>query len=331
MKPKFLILFSLLILLILNILFSISIGPVRIPFDSVISTIFYYFMGDPYNRIYMLIIFYIRMPRVFLAVLIGAVLAISGLITQTIFRNPLGDPYLTGIASGAALGASIGFLISPFVVEPLAFAFAMLAVFITFIISRVDGEFSPEIMILAGIAVSFLFSALASYLIYLKEVNLRGVLFWLLGGLYGANWNDVFYLTIACLILFPLILYFVPEFDLMLMGDEQAKSMGVNTKRVKLITLLSSSIITSFAVSMVGIIGFIGLVSPHIGRKIIGESHRFLLPASILIGANLLLASDTIARSNPGGEIPVGIITSFVGAPLLIYLLIRRRFFDRGN
>lgn len=330
MRARISFIFLLFLLLVLNILISISIGPVQIPFNEVVATITNYLSGGSYVKVFALIIFYIRMPRVLLASVIGIILAISGLITQTIFKNPLGDPYLTGVASGAALGAAIGFLISPFIVEPLAFGFAILAVLITFAISKVDGEFSPEIMILAGVAVSFLFSAVASYLIYLKEVDLRGVLFWLLGGLYGANWQDVYYLSFAAAIIIPIVAYYSPELDLILMGDEQAKTMGVNTGKIKTISLLGTSIVTSYAISMVGIIGFIGLVSPHIARKIVGESHRYLIPASMLVGANLLLVSDTIARSNPGGEIPVGIITSFVGAPLLIYLLLRRRNLDKS-
>jgi iron complex transport system permease protein len=316
---------SLIFLTLFNILVSLSIGPVHIPLQEIVNNIILYAYHRDTNWTISTILFYIRLPRIVLAVIIGMILGVSGLITQTIFKNPLGDPYLTGVSSGAAVGAAIGFLVSPFLVPILAFIFAMVAVGISFLISRSDGEVNTEMLILAGVSVSFLFSAVASYIIYIKINNLRGVLFWLLGGLYGATWADDFWLFIALLILFPLIIYFRRELDIMLMGDEQAKSLGVNTGRVKTITLILSSLVTSIAVSIVGIIGFIGLVSPHIGRKLVGESHRFLVFVSPLIGANILLVADTIARSTPQGEIPVGIVTAFIGSPVLIYLLYRRR------
>jgi iron complex transport system permease protein len=315
----------LVLLTVFNILVSLSIGPVHIPIQAILKNIYLYAFNKGPDWTITTILFYIRLPRIVLAVIIGMILGVSGLVIQTIFKNPLGDPYLTGVSSGAAVGAAIGFLVSPFLVPVLAFVFAMTAVGISFLISRSDGEVNTEMLILAGVSVSFLFSAVASYIIYLKVANLRGVIFWLLGGLYGATWTDDFWLFLALMVIFPLMVYFRRELDIMLMGDEQAKSLGVNTARVKTVVLLVSSLITSLAVSVVGIIGFIGLVSPHIGRKIVGESHRFLVFVAPLIGANILLVSDTIARSTPQGEIPVGIITSFIGAPVLIYLLYRRR------
>lgn len=324
-NSKYYFIFLLFLITLVNILVSVSIGPVRITIKEIVTNAFLLLTHRNPNWTITTIVFDIRMPRVILAVTIGIILGVSGLVTQTIFKNPLGDPYLTGVSSGAALGAAIGFLVSPFLVPFLAFFFAMLAVGMSFLISRSDGEVNTEMLILAGISVSFLFSAVASYIIYIRVYNLRGVLFWLLGGLYGATWMDDFWMSIALLAIFPLIIYFRRELDIMLMGDEQAKSLGVNTGSVKTVTLIVSSLVTSVAVSVAGIIGFIGLVSPHIGRKIVGESHRLLVFAAPLIGANLLLVSDTIARSSPQGEIPVGIVTAFIGSPILIYLLYRRR------
>lgn len=316
---------SLVFLTLVDVLVSLSIGPVHISIQEILENMYLFLFHKNPDWTISTIIFYIRLPRIALAIIIGTILGISGLTTQTIFKNPLGDPYLTGVSSGAAVGAAIGFLVSPYLVPVLAFIFAMLAVGISFAISRSDGEVNTEMLILAGVSVSFLFSAVASYIIYLKIANLRGVLFWLLGGLYGATWTNDFWLFIAMIAIFPVMVYFRRELDIMLMGDEQAKSLGVNSGRVKTIILLVSSLVTSLAVSVVGIIGFVGLVSPHIGRKIVGESHRFLVFVAPLIGANILLVSDTIARSAPQGEIPVGIITAFIGAPVLIYLLFRRR------
>ncbi|MEM4055872.1 MAG: iron ABC transporter permease [Thermoplasmatales archaeon] len=321
--PAFII--FLIFLTILNIIFSTYIGPVHIPIFTIIENMFRFLTHSDPNHTITIIIFYVRLPRIILAVIVGMILGVSGLVTQTIFRNPLGDPYLTGVSSGAAVGAAIGFLVSPYLVPILAFIFAMLAVGISFSISRSGGEVKAEILILAGVSVSFLFSAVASYLIYVKIYDLRGVLFWLLGGLYGATWQDDYYLFIVLAVSMPIFLYMWREMDIMLMGDEQAKTIGVNTAKIKTIAILLSSLITGLAVSIVGIIGFIGLVSPHIGRKIVGESHRLLTVAAPLIGANLLLVSDTIARSTPEGEIPVGIVTAFIGSPVLIYLLFRRR------
>ncbi|MEM0127957.1 MAG: iron ABC transporter permease [Thermoplasmatales archaeon] len=326
MKSRYyLFIIFLVFLTLLNVTVSLYIGPVNISIPTIMENMLQFFIGHDPNLTVTTIIFYVRLPRIILAVIIGMILGISGLVTQTIFRNPLGDPYLTGVSSGAAVGAAIGFLVSPYLVPFLAFLFAMLAVGIAFMISRSGGEIRAEILILAGVSVSFLFSAVASYLIYVKIYNLRGVLFWLLGGLYGATWKDDYYLFIVLVVSMPIFLYITREMDIMLMGDEQAKTLGVDTGKIKTLAILLSSLITSLAVSIVGIIGFIGLVSPHIGRKIVGESHSLLIIVAPLIGANLLLVSDTIARSTPEGEIPVGIITAFIGSPVLIYLLFRRR------
>ncbi|MDR3171235.1 MAG: iron ABC transporter permease [Treponema sp.] len=282
-----------------------------------------------------LVLFEIRLPRVLLAMAVGASLGVSGAAFQGIFRNSLADPYVIGASSGAALGAALAMVtglsfsgplaelgISP--VSLCAFAGSLGAVFLAFIISRsVENPPSAVALLLAGTALGTFFSSLLSLILALKDRDLHRVYYWLLGSLNGASWPELPamlpVMIIGCLIVFlshrPL--------DLLLQGEEVAESLGADVRKTRLIIALGASLAVAAAVSAAGIIGFVGLIAPHAVRMVTGPSHRRLLPASALAGALLVVLADIAARAFGSMELPIGVITSLGGAPFFIYLLAR--------
>ncbi len=279
------------------------------------------------------IIWEVRLPRVLLAGLVGATLAYSGATYQGVFRNPLAEPYLLGVASGAGLGATI-VIISPlaFTLGPLslvpaaAFAGALVAVALTYLLARVGPVVPVTTLILAGVAVGSIASAAISYLMLTNSDRTLPVLSWLLGGFNTASWDRVWlllpYAAIGALALLP----FGRALNVLQLSEEQARQVGVNVEAVKLSLLVVASLATAAAVAVSGIIGFVGLVVPHVTRLIWGPDYRRLLPLSAVLGASFLILADLLARTAaPPHEIPVGIITAFVGAPFFLYLLRRQR------
>jgi iron complex transport system permease protein len=279
-----------------------------------------------------LILFEIRLPRLILAMAVGASLSVSGAAFQGIFRNSLADPYVIGASSGAALGAAIavsaglGFIgpVSP--VSICAFCGALAAVALAFGIARSAGNPPPATaLLLAGTALSALFSSLLSLILLLKDQAFQRVYFWLLGSLNGTTWAALPavlpVMAIGCLIVF---LHARP-LDLLLQGEEAAESLGVEVRKTRAAVAFGAALATAAAVSASGVIGFVGLIIPHTMRLLIGPSHKRLLPSSALAGALLVLAADCAARSAAGSlELPIGIITSLCGAPFFICLLMRR-------
>ncbi|WP_445474674.1 FecCD family ABC transporter permease [Methanococcoides methylutens] len=295
------------------------------------------------------IIMGIRLPRVLLAALVGAALATAGCTMQGLLKNPLADPYIIGMSSGAALGAAIGFtLLLP--IQLISFIVATITIFVVYNISKVGGKVPVDTLLLAGIAVGFFLSALTSFFLFFSE-SLHQIIYWMMGGFWNASWDKV---KITMIIVFTgIVLSYRHSWNLnvMLLGEEQAQSLGVNIESVKKQILVISALITAAAVSVSGIIGFVGLIIPHIMRNIIGPDHRCLLPTSTLMGAIFLVLSDTFARTFPtkiqtvlesndimlfklilerigslqGVDLPVGIVTALFGAPFFIYLLRKRR------
>jgi iron complex transport system permease protein len=277
---------------------------------------------------YKTIIMDIRLPRILLAALAGCALAVSGVVMQGIFRNPMADPFIIGLSSGAAVGASISILLglsisigiysTPF----LAFVGAGLTIFGVYFIARSRGKVRAETLLLTGIAIGSFLTAVTSFLMYVANEQFRFLFFWLLGGLYKASWNTVAIAFSLILLGVVIIQFFARDLNAMVLGEEPAMHLGIDTKSMKKILLIFSSLVTGTAVAFTGIIGFVGLITPHIMRILVGPNHRILLPASALTGAILLIWSDTIARTilSPT-EIPVGIITAFCGAPFFVYLL----------
>ena len=278
------------------------------------------------------ILWQIRLPRVILAALLGLLLSVSGVILQGTLRNPLADPYILGISAGGAIGAALAIALGAnFVilgmssVPVLAFATSLFAVFVVFKLSQVAGKASPETLILAGVAISSFCAAVLSLIIILTG-NLQSIYFWLLGSLSAAGWSNV--ITVIPYALFGLgvAYFFSKELNALLLGEELAQTLGVDVERTRAILVGTASLMTAAAVSVSGLIGFVGLIVPHFIRILIGPNHRFLVPISALSGMLLMVVADTIARTIMAPtEIPIGIIMALVGAPFFLYLLRRRR------
>ncbi len=270
----------------------------------------------------------IRLPRIFTAIIVGAALSVAGATYQGMFKNPLVSPDILGVTAGAGLGAvtAIYFGGSLFTIQVVAFLGGLLAVFLVYLISRTAPHHSPTLaLVLAGIAIASLLSAGISLLKILSDPysQLTTITFWLMGGLNMATLNDLALVApLICASLIPLILLRW-RMNLLSLDDEEAETLGINTKRTRLIFILSATLMTSAAVSITGIIGWVGLIIPHIARLWIGADFRRLLPTSLFIGATFLLLTDTIARSIFSIEVPLGIITSLVGAPFFLSLLIQ--------
>lgn len=270
----------------------------------------------------------IRLPRIAFAVLVGAALSAAGAVYQGLFKNPLVSPDILGVSSGAAVGASIAIILSLPVlyVSLMAFGFGLAAVFAVVFLSQLiaRGKLNVIIMVLSGVVISSLFGAFSSLLKFLadSENKLPEITFWLMGSLArtGGYQNVLYMLGVTALCSVPLFLLRF-RLNILAFGEEEAKAMGVNVKFYSFIIICASTLLTASSVAFCGIVGWIGLIVPHIARSIVGANFNALLPASMLIGALFLLIVDTIARCAMASEIPLGIITSLIGAPVFIYLL----------
>jgi iron complex transport system permease protein len=278
------------------------------------------------------ILWQIRLPRVILAALIGLLLSISGVMLQGILRNPLADPYILGISAGGAVGAAISIVLgAQFVIFGMssipatAFIFALIAVLIVYKLAQVGGKTAPETLILAGVALSAFCAAILALIIIISG-SLQSIYFWLLGSLSSASWGDVLTVIPYAMVGAGVAYFFSKELNALLLGEEMATTLGVDVEKTRLILIGAASLMTAAAVSVSGLIGFVGLVVPHWIRLIIGPNHRLLIPVSALSGMLLMVVADTIARTilSPM-EIPIGIIMALVGAPFFLYLLRRRR------
>jgi len=270
------------------------------------------------------IIWDIRMPRIILAVTVGIALATAGAVFQGVFRNPLVEPYILGVSSGAAFGAALGIIYPQFFlsIQVSAFIFGSIAVFGAYTLARVKGETPIVTLILAGVIIGSIFGAMVSILKYISDdTALREIVFWLMGGFYYATWDDVKIITPVVILCFIGVWYLSWKLNILSMGDEEARSLGVNPERYKLVVVSIATLVTAVSVSSVGIIAWVGLMMPHAARMILGPDHRFMIPAAACMGGIYLILCDTLARTLTTAEIPVGIITSILGAPYLIYLL----------
>jgi len=319
------------------ILLATTIGSVHIP----LSTCFKVLLSQlPFTHIipscpetFSTIILYIRLPRILLAGLVGAALAVAGATYQGLFRNPLADPYLLGVAQGAGLGATIAFLI-PFTIPwinlgavPLfAFAGGTAAVIVVYSLAHVGKTLPATTLILAGVALGAFLASITSYLMTISGEELHGIVFWLLGGFSLTNWTEVWTVLPCVLAGILLICLYARPLNVMQLDEEQAQQLGIDVEKVKLILLGAATLITSVAVCFTGLIGFVGIIIPHAVRLVWGPDHRFLLPLSTLVGSIFLISVDALARTIAHPiEIPVGVITAFAGAPFFLYLLRRRK------
>ncbi|MBL4901655.1 iron ABC transporter permease [Desulfotalea psychrophila] len=336
-KVAFLLL-ALLVTVIL-LVFSIGTGPVSISATDVISTLF----GHTVSKQIDLILWNIRLSQAIAAVVAGAGLAICGAVMQAVLRNPLGSPFTLGISHAAAFGAAFSVMIldygtmassnvgavtlnSPYLTTAIAFAFSMVAAFVIIGVSRLR-QATPEIMVLTGVALGSLFTAGTMFLQYFADdIQLAAMVFWTFGDVARASWQDVLIISIVTIAAFLWFTVNRWNFNAIEAGDETARGLGVKVEQVRIIGMLISSLVTAVIVSLLGIIGFIGLVCPHIVRRIIGDDYRFLLPGSCIVGGALLVAADTAARLILAPNVlPVSILTAFLGAPIFIWLIVRRR------
>ncbi|NJE11408.1 iron ABC transporter permease [Thermococcus sp. MAR1] len=272
-----------------------------------------------------IIVWELRLPRVLLAYLVGLSLASAGVASQALFRNPLADPYIIGVSAGAGIGAALGAIYAPQHMGGLALASALLSVFIVYSVSRVDGKVPVDTLLLAGIAYGFLASAITWYLIISQSERTHVTWMWLMGTFNGAGWGDVGEMFIIALLGLGFLVWKWRELNLILFGEESI-ALGLDVHLYRKLFIGAIAVLTAFAVSTAGIIGFVGLVSPHIMRLLLGPNHRELTPASALFGGVLLVFADLLARTvAKPTELPVGIITALMGAPFFLYLLMKHK------
>lgn len=302
-------------------------------FDISISTFFDYLnhkiFSSPATQDFTLIesiVLDIRLPRVLLAILIGAALATSGAVFQAMFVNPLVSPGILGVLAGASFGAACGMLISEhwFIVQILAFVFGFIAVgFAVFIGAMVTNSRSTVMLVLGGVISASLFTSLLSIIKYVADPysTLPAIVYWLMGSLAMAQLNETLIVAIPITMSIVGMIFMSKYFDLMSLGDEEAKALGVNVKLIRIVAIILATLASSLSVVMAGIIGWVGLIIPHIIRMAVGPSHRLLIPLSAVIGAIFLLCADAISRLALSVEIPIGILTSLIGIPIFIIVL----------
>jgi len=317
------------ILLILIATLSLLWGQYPISLETLISYLQFKLLRGSGNETYTLldnIILQIRLPRVLLAILIGASLATSGAAFQSMFVNPLVSPGILGVLAGAAFGAALGMLISEhwYVVQILAFIFGFIAVGVAILIgSMVTNSRSTIMLVLGGVISGSLFTALLSIIKYVADPysTLPTIVYWLMGSLTMADLSGVLLISVPMLLSIGGMILMGKYFDILSLGDEEAKALGVNVIMVRLIAIILATIASSLSVVMAGIIGWVGLIIPHIIRMAIGPSHRLLMPLSAIVGGAFLLLADTISRLALSVEVPIGILTSLIGIPVFIIVL----------
>ena len=272
----------------------------------------------------------LRMPRIVLSVLVGAALSVCGSAYQSVFRNPLTDPYVLGISSGASLGAAIAILLGLEAyllgVGACALVSGLLTILVIYRIASIGNRMHTTTLLLTGVCITFLMSALISFLMVLRQDKMDSIIFWTMGSFASASWTDVAIVAPVVAVGIGVVLYHCRDLNLLLAGSETAKSLGVEVERVKKVLLLATTLMVAFCVSTCGVIGFVGLVVPHCIRLVSGPDNRRIVPYAIVVGALFLLMCDTMARTLlMPAELPVGSLTALVGAPLFIYLLYKNK------
>tara|TARA_B100000700_G_scaffold103666_1_gene117046 strand:- start:5688 stop:6758 length:1071 start_codon:yes stop_codon:yes gene_type:complete len=335
---------SLFVILVFLLILYVVIGPVQININQSTEIILSYFKliseeNISFNQIQKMVLLDIRIPRLILAILVGAGLGMSGAILQGLFRNPLIDPGFIGVSSGAAVGALFAIMfsqffyfyfdtnISNFLLPILAMSGSFITTFIIYRISKSAYKTNIMTMLLAGIAVNALSGSIIGLFInFTSDLELRSFTFWTLGGLDTADWQVV---SIVALFILSSIIFIYSirnKLDIFMLGDAQAHHLGVNVESLKKKIILFSAIIVGISVAFCGMIGFIGLVTPHLIRLFIGPKHKYLIPGSALLGSIILVISDLISKTiiSPA-QLPIGVITSLIGAPFFIFLILKQK------
>lgn len=342
MKKKKKTWFTILLLIyVVALILAITIGTANITTKDIFTDILKFLPStDGYTHgnvpsTHFLIIFKIRLPRIIMASLVGMGLAVVGAVFQSLFKNPMADPHILGISSGASLGATISIAIvnnnlnqatSLSFITVFSFIGAAATTIFVYSIAKVRGKVGTTNLLLAGSSVGFLMSALISIIMVFNQKEVNKIVFWIMGSFNASGWINIS-IVAPVVVIGTIILYcFHRDFNLILLGDDNAKSLGVDTEKLKKLIIIVSSMIVAVCVSFSGIIGFVGFIVPHIIRLLLGPNNKALIPFSALGGAIFLLLSDTIARTIASpAELPVGSITALIGSPYFIYLLIKMK------
>lgn len=323
------ILISLLVILPIFIFFiSFMIGRYPItPIDvikTILSPIFPYL---EVSKTLTIIVFEIRLPRIIAAIIVGSCLAMAGAAFQGIFKNPLVSSDLLGVSNGAGFGAALGIIVSgaDVIIQIFAFLFGIISVSITYLISKAYKAGGILVLVLSGVAISAFFNSLISSAKFMADPDdkLPEIVYWLMGSIANVTMHQIIMVIIPLAIGFILLFTLRWRINLLAMGDEEAQSLGVNPSRVRLLVIAGGTLLTSAAVSISGVVGWIGLIIPHMARMVVGPDNKMLIPASLSLGASFLLIIDNLSRTLISIEIPIGILTAIIGVPLFLYLLRR--------
>ena len=329
----------LLVILIVSVLCSIRFGAVNIDTDEILSSLLKIFSGNDNKNLNERIFLEIRLPRAILCVLVGASLAVGGVLMQGLFRNPIVEPGLVGTSSGAAFGASLYFVLGAifqfnageWTLPFAACAGGILSTYLVFVLaqSRQTGKSSIISLLLTGIAINALFLSGVGFLSYIaRDPQARSITFWNLGTLSGANWHSVIIIGISTVSCFVMALRYAKQLNALMLGEDEAQLLGINIKRLKMNVLLINVIMVAVATAFVGVISFVGLIVPHLLRIMKGSDNRFLIVNGALMGGILLSAADLTARLVlMPAELPIGIVTSVVGVPVFIILLRSKNYY----
>ena len=324
-KNKTLLYIGSFILLIIAVIISIGLGSIKIDFTDIVKSIF---DASVLNDTQVEIIKNIRLPRIVLAIFVGAGLAVSGALLQAVMQNPLADPGIIGVSSGASLSIMLILIVFPVYANALpflAFIGGILATILIYILSWRDGISSIRLL-LAGIAVNAMLGGASSLISVLNSEKIQSVILWLNGTLAGRTWNDIVIFLPYIVIGLILSLFCIRGSNLLLLGDEKAANLGLDIHKARILLSLLGAFLASVTTAAVGVIGFIGLVVPHISRLLVGSDYKYLLPFSMINGAVFLLITDTLARTIVAPiELPVGTIMAVIGGPFFLYLLRQRR------
>ena len=333
---KRLLLSGLAVGVVLAILWSLNVGPAAVDLKTVWAVLCDLFEhNESLTNGQRVIVLQVRMPRIAASILVGVLLANSGLLMQGVFRNPLVSPYTLGVSNGAAFGASLAIIFSAGMtsvaasnnlVSVFAFVFAAITMYLVQTIGMMAKN-STKSLLLAGVAVSSLFSSLVSFIKYVVDVEkLPELVFWQMGSVSDATWPQILILLIAAVLGLAVMTFYAWDMNVMATGEESAISLGVNYKRVRRIAFFFSTLMTGVAVAFAGTIGFVGMVAPHAARMLVGNDYRYTVPTASLCGALLLLVADSLSRMLVTAiALPIGVITSMIGVPFFIWLIVQKR------
>jgi iron complex transport system permease protein len=340
-QNPFLIFCLLALILTMTVICATGLGFLQISPVEVIQILLARITGrvlpDTLNKVFPLVVMDVRLPRILTSALVGGGLAVAGGVFQAILLNPLADPYTLGISSGAAFGASVAFVFTilgiampQWVTVPLfAFLGAIGTLFAVFALASPDERFSSNTLILSGVIIASILSAGIGFIKYLADEKVGVIIFWLMGSFVGKSWTDLILTLTITLPGLLVIFYFTRDLNIMALGSKTAETLGVEAGKIRKILLIWASMITAVCVSVSGIIGFVGLIVPHLLRLLLGPDNRILIPACFFGGAILLLWADTITRALLPSEIPIGILTSLIGGPFFCYIFRRRQLGSR--